>query len=38
MKVELTMPAPEQLRHSWWYGAPGEDAIERDVAALKRMP
>src|SRR5258706_6824580 len=23
MKVELTMPAPGQLRHSWWYGAPG---------------
>jgi hypothetical protein len=38
MKVELTMPAPGQLRHSWWYGAPGEDAIERDVAVLKRMP
>jgi hypothetical protein len=38
LKVELTMPAPEQLRHSWWYGAPGGDAIERDVAVLKRMP
>ena len=38
LKVELTRPAPEQLRHSWWYGAPGEDAIERDVAVLERIP
>jgi hypothetical protein len=37
MRVELTMPEPAQLRHSWWYGAPGEEAIERDVAVLKRM-
>jgi len=31
------MPEPEQLRHSWWYGAPGEEAIERDVAMLRRV-
>jgi len=37
MKVELTMPEPGQLRHSWWYGSPGEVAIERDVAELKRV-
>jgi hypothetical protein len=37
MKVELTMPEPGQLRHSWWYGAPGQEAIERDVAVLERM-
>jgi hypothetical protein len=36
MKVELSMPEPGKLRHSWWYGAPGEDAIERDVAVLER--
>src|ERR1700730_16188252 len=23
MRVELTMPEPAQLRHSWWYGRPG---------------
>jgi len=37
MKVEVSMPEPEQLRHSWWYGAPGEEAIERDVAMLRRV-
>jgi hypothetical protein len=37
MKVELTMPKPGQLRHSWWYGAPGEAAVERDVSILERM-
>jgi hypothetical protein len=37
MKVELSMPEPGRLRHVWWYGAPGEDAIERDVALLERM-
>jgi hypothetical protein len=34
MKVEVSMPEPGRLRHSWWYGSPGEDAIERDVAVL----
>jgi hypothetical protein len=38
MKVELSMPEPGRLRHAWWYGAPGEDAIERDVALLDRTP
>lgn len=37
MKVELSMPEPGQLRHSWWYGRPGEEAIERDVAVLRRL-
>jgi hypothetical protein len=37
MRVELTMPEPGQLRHSWWYGRPGEEAIERDVALLRRL-
>jgi hypothetical protein len=37
MKVELSMPEPEQLRHVWWYGRPGEDAIERDVSILRRL-
>jgi hypothetical protein len=38
MRVELTMPEPGQLRHSWWYGSPGEEAIERDVSILTRVP
>jgi hypothetical protein len=37
MKVELEMPEPGRLRHAWWYGAPGGEAIERDVAVLTRM-
>ena len=37
MKVEVSMPEPGRLRHAWWYGAPGEEAIERDVAVLRRM-
>ncbi len=36
MKVELTMPEPGKIRHSWWYGMPGGEAIERDVAVLER--
>ena len=35
-KVVLAMPEPGHLRHAWWYGAPGEDAVERDVAELVR--
>jgi hypothetical protein len=37
MKVELSMPEPEQLRHVWWYGRPGEEPIERDVSILRRL-
>ncbi len=37
MRVELSMPEPGHLRHAWWYGAPGQAAIERDVALLTRM-
>jgi hypothetical protein len=34
MKVLVSMPAPGRLRHAWWYGRPGGEAIERDVAEL----
>jgi hypothetical protein len=37
MKVELSMPAPGRIRHSWWYGRPGDVAVERDVAVLDRV-
>jgi hypothetical protein len=37
MKVELSMPEPGRLRHSWWYGRPGEDPIPRDVTELTRI-
>ena len=36
MKVVLSMPEPGHLRHAWWYGAPGEEAVERDVSELVR--
>ena len=35
LKVVLSVPAPGRLRHAWWYGRPGEDAVERDVAELE---
>jgi hypothetical protein len=35
MKVVVSMPKPGRLRHSWWYGSPGEQAVERDVAELE---
>lgn len=37
MKVVLSTPEPGHLRHAWWYGAPGGDAVERDVAELARI-
>jgi hypothetical protein len=37
MRVELTMPEPGKLRHSWWYGRPGGEAVERDVSMLERV-
>jgi hypothetical protein len=35
MKVVLSVPGPGRLRHAWWYGSPGEEAAERDVAELE---
>jgi hypothetical protein len=37
MKVLVSMPAPGRLRHVWWYGPPGGDAVERDVVELQRI-
>jgi hypothetical protein len=36
MKVIVSVPEAGTIRHSWWYGPPGEAAIERDVAVLHR--
>ena len=38
MKVVVSMPQPGQLRHSWWYGRPGDEAVERDVSVVTRVP
>jgi hypothetical protein len=35
VKIVVSMPEPGRLLHSWWYGAPGEIAQERDMAELK---
>jgi len=34
MKVLMSMPEPGRLHHAWWYGRPGNEAVERDVAEL----
>ncbi len=36
-KVLLSIPEPGHLRHVWWYGPPGGEAVERDVAELTRI-
>lgn len=35
MKVVLSVPEPGRLRHAWWYGPAGGQAVERDVAELE---
>ena len=37
MKVVLTVPEPGRLRHAWWYGRAGGEAVERDVAEFTRV-
>jgi hypothetical protein len=34
MKVVLSMPEPGRFIYSWWYGRPGEELVERDVAEV----
>jgi hypothetical protein len=38
MKITISMPEPGRLVHSWWYGAPGGAAEERDRAELRLQP
>jgi hypothetical protein len=35
MQVVVSIPSPGRMRHAGWYGRPGEEAIERDVAELE---
>ena len=37
MRVDVSMIEPGKFRHSWWYGRPGGEAEERDVAILQRV-
>jgi hypothetical protein len=37
MKVVVTVLGPGHLRHSWWYGRPGDVLVERDVAEMNRI-
>lgn len=35
MKVLLSVPESGRIRHVWWYGRPGGEAVERDVSDLR---
>ena len=37
MKVVVSVPGPGRMRHAWWYGAPGDELAERDVAEVERV-
>jgi hypothetical protein len=38
MKVVVSVPEPGRLRHVWWYGRPGGEAVERDVTEAELQP
>ena len=38
MKVVVSVPEPGRIRHSWWYGRPGDIAVERDVSDVTLQP
>ena len=38
MKVVVSTPGPGRIRHAWWYGSPGDEAVERDVAEVTLVP
>ena len=37
MKVVVSVPEPGRIRHAWWYGRPGDEALEQDVSELRRV-
>lgn len=37
MRVVLSVPEPGRLHHSWWFGSPGDEPVERVVAELTRV-
>jgi hypothetical protein len=37
-KVVISFPEVGTIRHAWWYGAPGDEPIERDVTVAKLQP
>jgi hypothetical protein len=38
MKVVVSVPTPGRIRHAWWYGRPGDELQERDVAEVALVP
>ena len=34
MKIVVSVPEPGRLRYVWWYGMPGDELVERDVAEV----
>lgn len=37
MKVELSVPEPGRILHTWWYGRPGGEAEPRDATDARRV-
>ena len=37
MKVELSVPEPGRILHTWWYGPPGGSAEPRDATDARRV-
>jgi len=35
MKVVVSVPEPGRIVHAWWYGRPGDIAVERDVSDVR---
>lgn len=35
VKVVVSVPEPGRIRHAWWYGMPGKELAERDVAEVR---
>jgi hypothetical protein len=38
VSIRMSMPEPGLLKHAWWYGMPGDEPIERDVAEVRLTP
>jgi hypothetical protein len=37
VRIKVEVPEPGKLRHTWSYGMPGEEPVERDIGELTRI-